>query len=132
MREYASNRDALVSQVVTGSYAKLLPQAIAIADKELLLPPSSRVAWVTVNAPLSAVVESISATVPSSFPSDSVTASISAASAGSPVEDYEMIDSAAVREGVRGVGKESASASSVESAGFMMLAYDNFQYKLRD
>ena len=66
MRDYASNRDSLVNQVVTGSYAKLLPQAIAIADKELLLPPSSRVAWVTVNASTSSLATSSTAPLLSS------------------------------------------------------------------
>ena len=136
MKDYASNRDSFVNQTVTGSYAKLLPQAIAIADRELLLPPPGRVAWVIVN--ISAVppsnISSGNGAVPtvmisSNFGHPSTTGNKKIASendthvknsaitttnppSGSPVEDYEIVDSAIIRDievdgGVAG-GKSNA------------------------
>ena len=128
MKDYSSNRETFVDQALTGSYAKLLPQAIAIADKELLLPPSQRVAWVTAaitvnTAPhISSVSHTVSSlkvnstsghsstaghndnTVKNDIPGRKGVINITSSPDGSPVEDYEMVDSAKIRDAEVEVG----------------------------
>jgi hypothetical protein len=73
MRDFSSERDTLCSQAVTGSYAKLLPQAIALADKELLLAQGDRVSWVKVTPSSTASTISSTSTTGAPTPNPSPT-----------------------------------------------------------
>ena len=46
MKDYVAERGVFANQEAVGSFAQLLPQAVALADKELCLQPEERLSWV--------------------------------------------------------------------------------------
>jgi hypothetical protein len=59
MKDYLAERSVFANQDAVDSFAQLLPQAVALADKELCLQPEERLSWVLQKNKPNLIVETI-------------------------------------------------------------------------